>query len=74
MHRTRVTWWIRDGPCTREGTDYAPGHISRERAEQLLDHATAQVDRDVETLPRFYAAYYSCDDPEDWGINEVEPC
>jgi len=70
---TRVSWWIRDGPCTREGADLVPGHISREWAEQLLDKATARVGADVNTLPSFCRSYYSSDDPEDWGIKEVEP-
>ena len=70
--RTRVIWWIRDGPATLEGYDYVPGHISKEMAEQLLDEATARVGADVHTLPRFCAAYYGCDDAEDWGIASVE--
>ena len=73
VESTRITWWIRDGPCTREGSDLVPGQLSKPEAEVMLDHATAQVDRDVETMPRFYASYYGCDDATDWGIASTEP-
>jgi len=70
---TRVTWWIRDGPCTREGSDVVPGQLSKEGAEHLLDQATTHVDKDIHTLPRFCAEFYGCDDLEDWGIKDAEP-
>ena len=73
MKRTRVSWWIRDGAATLESWDLVPGQLSKPEAEVMLDHATAQVDRDVETLPRFYAAYYSCDDATDWGVKNCDP-
>ena len=71
--KTRVTWWIRDGAATLEGSDVVPGQHSKEMAEQLLDEATARVDKDLRTLPKFCAAYYGCEDATDWGIVSAEP-
>ena len=70
---THITWWIRDGPCTHEGSDLVPGQVGKPEAEVMLDQATTQINRDLGTLPRFYAKFYGCDDPTDWGIKEVEP-
>lgn len=72
MRRTRISWWIRDGHATLEGTDLVPGQIGKPEAEVMLDHATARYDKDLHTLPRFCAAYYSSSDPDDWGIVRVE--
>jgi hypothetical protein len=73
IESTRVTWWIRDGPATLEGSDVVPGQVSKPEAEVMLDHATARVGADVHTLPKFCRSFYSCDDAEDWGIKSCEP-
>ena len=72
MHKTRVTWWIRDGAATLEGTDVVPGRIGKPEAEVMLDHATATHGKDLKSLPRFCERFYGCEDPCDWGIITVE--
>jgi hypothetical protein len=70
--RTRVAWWIRDGPATWKGDDIIPGQVTVEEAEQLLSKATAQCNRDLKTLPKFCATFYECEASEDWGIINCE--
>jgi len=72
LHRTRVSWWIRDGHATLEGWDVVPGQLGKPEAEVMLDHATARYDKDLASLPRFCSAYYGCTDPDDWGILSTE--
>jgi hypothetical protein len=72
MVSTRIRWWIRDGPATWKGEDIFPGRVSKTKAEAMLDHATASHDRDTKSFPHFCATFYSCEDPRDWGIVDVE--
>ena len=71
MVSTRIRWWIRDGPATWKGEDIVPGRVSKTKAEALVDRATG-VNRDLKTLPRFCSQFYSCENPRDWGIVDVE--
>ena len=71
MHKTRISWWIREGAATLEGSDLVPGQVGKPEAEALLDHATARRGRDLKTLPRFCSVYY-CNHPDDWGIISTE--
>jgi hypothetical protein len=72
LHKTRVTWWIRDGHATLEGSEIVPGQLGKHEAEVMLDHATVRYDKDLKSLPTFCERFYSCADPDDWGIISTE--
>jgi hypothetical protein len=46
--------------------------VGKHEAEVMLDHATAHYDKDLTSLPKFCSAYYSCTDPDDWGVSSTE--